>query len=74
MKDYDAGKLARAVRTKRWVDNRLTMVQAGKEIGISGKAVCKAENKKGLSKQTFNLICNWLEIPPAEFFKCNEKA
>jgi len=64
---YNEKSLSIAVKTRRWIERDLTMKEVGQEIGISGKAVWKAENCKGLSEQSFLKICAWLQVEPAAY-------
>lgn len=67
--EYDADKIAVAVNTKRQINNRITMRQAAKQIGVSVRLVHKAETRKGLSEQSLLKICAWLEIEPGVYLK-----
>lgn len=64
---YNEKAFSVAVKTRRWIECDLTMKQAGEQIGISGKAVWKAENGKGLSDDSFLKICQWLGVEPEAF-------
>ena len=64
---YNEKSLSIAVKTRRWIERDLTMKEVGQEIGISGKAVWKAENCKGLSNKSFLKICQWLEKEPGAY-------
>lgn len=63
----DTGKLAAMVRTKRASRGlREAAVEAG---DISPSTLSRVENEKVPDMETFLLLCDWLQVPPNEFFK-----
>lgn len=67
--NYDKDALAAAVITKRQIESRVSMREAGATIGVSKKTVHKAETRKPIEMKTLIKICAWLEKEPGEFFK-----
>jgi transcriptional regulator with XRE-family HTH domain len=59
-------KLAALVRTKR---GSRGLRETASEIGnISASTLSRVEHGKPPDLETFMLLCDWLGIPPAEFF------
>ena len=62
----DTEKLATMVRTKRAARGlREAAVEAG---DISPSTLSRVENGKPPDMETFLLLCDWLQVPPSEFF------
>ncbi|KYC41368.1 transcriptional regulator [Scytonema hofmannii PCC 7110] len=65
-------QLATIVRTKRGTRG---LRETAKEIGnISPSTLSRVENGKMPDMETFLLLCDWLEVPPAELIKNTEEA
>ncbi len=68
----DIKKLATMVRTKRAHRGlREAAVEAG---GISPSTLSRVENGKAPDMDTFLLLCDWLKVPPNEFFSNEAEA
>ncbi|GAA6618423.1 helix-turn-helix domain-containing protein [Scytonema sp. NUACC26] len=68
----DMNQLATMVRTKRGIRG---LRETAKEIGnISPSTLSRVENSKMPDMETFLLLCDWLEVPPAELIKSTEEA
>lgn len=71
--EFDAKEFGYAIKGKRIVCET-NLRTAAKEAGVSAGSISRAERFQEIEIPTFLRLCAWLEIPPAEFFKCNEKA
>lgn len=66
----DVARLATMVRTKR-ATRGLREIAA--EIGnVSPSTLSRVENGRVPDMETFLLLCDWLEVAPAEFFRSGE--
>ncbi len=63
----DIAKLSAMVRTKRGYSG-LRSVSAELENAVSPSTLSRVENGKLPDMETFLRLCDWLEVPPAEFF------
>jgi transcriptional regulator with XRE-family HTH domain len=72
MKNHlNADKLANLVRSKR--GNR-GLRETAKEIGnVSPSTISRVENGKTPDMETFLVLCDWLEVPPAELIHSTEE-
>lgn len=67
----DTNLLAARVKTKR---GKKGLRDTAKEIGnISSSTLSRVENGKMPDMETFLLLCNWLQVSPAELFKKTEE-
>ncbi|MDZ8104890.1 MAG: helix-turn-helix transcriptional regulator [Nostoc sp. DedQUE12a] len=70
--NLDTHLLAAMVKTKR---GRKGLRDTAKEIGnISSSTLSRVENGKMPDMETFLLLCNWLQVSPAELFKKTEES
>ncbi|WP_427157233.1 helix-turn-helix domain-containing protein [Aliinostoc sp. HNIBRCY26] len=68
----DTNLLAARVKTKR---GKKGLRDTAKEIGnISSSTLSRVENGKMPDMETFLLLCNWLQVSPAELFKKTEES
>lgn len=66
----DIAKLANLVRNKR---HHRGLREIAKEIGnVSPSTISRVENSKTPDMDTFLALCDWLGVPPSEFFKNTE--
>lgn len=69
--NLDKDLLAAMVKTKRGGKG---LRDTAKEIGdISPSTLSRVENGKMPDMETFLLLCNWLQVSPAELFKKTEE-
>ncbi|MFN6477046.1 helix-turn-helix transcriptional regulator [Nostoc sp. DedQUE07] len=70
--NLDTHLLAAMVKTKR---GRKGLRDTAKEIGnVSSSTLSRVENGKMPDMETFLLLCNWLQVSPAELFKKIEES
>ncbi len=70
--NLDTDLLAAMVKTKR---GRKGLRDTAKEIGnISSSTLSRVENGKMPDMETFLLLCDWLQVSPAELFKKTEES
>ena len=68
--DFDIERLATLVRSKRGNRN---LREAAAEIGsVSPSTLSRVENAKTPDMETFLLLCDWLNVAPAELFRNTE--
>ncbi len=70
---YDGGKLAKIVRTKRLIDNKMSIRTAASQIGISIATLSRIENGKNPEVEVLAAVCHWVSMPMDEFFSSNKK-
>lgn len=63
----DIDRLASLVRKKR--ANKVLREVAMEISGVSPSTISRVENGKIPDMENFLLLCNWLKVAPAEFFK-----
>ncbi|MBW4561865.1 MAG: helix-turn-helix domain-containing protein [Mojavia pulchra JT2-VF2] len=70
--NLDTHLLAAMMKTKR---GRKGLRDTAKEIGnISSSTLSRVENGKMPDMETFLLLCDWLQVSPAELFKKTEES
>jgi len=68
----DSERLATMVRTKRATRG---LREVAVEIGdVSPSTLSRVENGRAPDMETFLLLCDWLRVPPAEFFSSEQAA
>lgn len=67
--NYDRAALAKAVKTKRLIENSLMMREAGEQADVGHCCIFRAEKEKGLRRSSFDKICKWLEVQPETFLE-----
>jgi transcriptional regulator with XRE-family HTH domain len=67
----DMDKLSAMVRTKRGTRG---LRETAQEVGaVSASTLSRVENGKAPDMDTFLLLCDWLDVPPTEFFGDTER-
>ncbi|MEH2330108.1 helix-turn-helix domain-containing protein [Nostoc sp.] len=70
--NLDTVLLAAMVKTKR---GRKGLRDTAKEIGnVSSSTLSRVENGKMPDMETFLVLCDWLQVSPAELFKKTEES
>lgn len=66
--ELDTEKLSKAIRTKRLVDEKLTLRQVAKKTKVSFATLSRMENKSIPEMGNLIKVCNWLKMPVSDFF------
>lgn len=65
---FDAHKFGAALRDKRDA-GKIRVRTAAAEIGCSQGSISRIERAQEVEIPIFLRVCDWLDIPPGEFFK-----
>jgi transcriptional regulator with XRE-family HTH domain len=66
--ELDTEKLSKAIRTKRLVEDKLTLRQAAKKTKVSFATLSRMENQSVPEMTNLIKVCNWLNTPVSDFF------
>jgi transcriptional regulator with XRE-family HTH domain len=66
--ELDTEKLSKAIRTKRLVEDKLTLRQAAKKTTVSFATLSRMENHSVPEMTNLIKVCNWLKTPVSDFF------
>lgn len=69
---YKPHLLKRDVITRRTIDNKMTMLEVAKAVGVCDRVICRIENEKMITIETLGKICSWLGTKPNDYFEIKD--
>lgn len=71
---FDTKQFAAMVKAKRTIELKITMAVLSKKLKMNASTICRIENEHRPDLQTFENVCEWLNVHPQVFFIDNKKA